>query len=98
MTRKRSTAKLPPLQYRLRFPSQDDVHLPPAQRKRGYLGGTYIVFRDGRWMAFRNRWKADWDAKHGNCAAIVALTVRELTARIQRCKDSSFKFNPRAWR
>lgn len=84
--------KLPPYQYKLRFPRWPDWELPPKQRINGYTGGTYIVFFGGLWRSYKNRWKARYDKVHGNCMAITAPTFEELKMKIRKTKDCRYGY------
>lgn len=79
----------------LRFPSFNDYEVPRAQRKnKGYLGGPYIVFHDGRWHVYRSRWKSQFRGPKLWAAALSAPTIPELRTRIAKCRDGRFGWQP----
>lgn len=79
----------------LKFPPFNDWDVPRAQRKnKGYLGGPYIVFHDGQWHVYRNRWKSQFRSHPWHAAALSAPTLPELRARIAKCRDGRFGWTP----
>lgn len=78
-------------QYKLRFPPLNDWEVPRQQRKnKGYLGGPYLCYFNGYWRLYRNRWKANWDRKHGTCACIAARTIPELIVLVRKSRDGRY--------
>ena len=91
----RKNVKLHPLQYRLRFPPLNDWEVPRQQRKnKGYLGGPYIVFYNGKWHVYRNRWKSQFRGPRYVAAALTAPTIPELIECVRKSRDVRFGWSP----
>lgn len=65
--------------------------IPMAHRlTRAQLNHTgprpYLVYREGRWLLYRTRWKSQWPT----AACISAPTIPELIERLKRNRDGRF--------
>ena len=72
--------KLPPYQYKLR------LRLIP-EPKRPTFYGPHIVYYDGQFHVYRNKWKSQFRGPKLYAAAISAPTIRELTQKILKAHD-----------
>lgn len=84
----RRKPKLPPYQYKLRFPA---APRPIAKNL------PHLVFYDGAWHLYRSRWKSQWRKHPYQAACITAPTISALQARLAKAWDRfSFGYGLRA--
>jgi len=78
MKRKR---RLPPYQYKLRFP-------PIEKPKVIHRQLPYLVFFDGKWHIFKNKWKSRFRGPSPWWASCIsAPTIRELQTKMMKSCD-----------
>lgn len=70
--------KLPPYQYVLRFPSP----IPEPVKQRAHL-----IFHNGRWKLFHNKWKAQFVGPKYHAACISGNTIPDLINNLHKAHD-----------
>lgn len=61
----------PGFQYSLRFPTQHDFELPWQQRKQVDINLPHLVYRDGMWRLYRNKYKS----RHSSAAGVIGRSI-----------------------
>lgn len=76
--------KLKPYQYKLRFP-------PPPREPKVHHDKPHIIFFDGRFHVYRNKWKSQFRGPQLWASCISGTSISELQHRMLKA-DDGYKF------
>ena len=71
-----------PYQYKLRLdnPNRPDPVIPAPK--------AHLVWHDGYWRLYRNKWKSQWRTPPWSAACISGYTIPLVTARLRKAHDA----------